>query len=372
MAYKAYKYCLNCSILLGFMLIYQVSIAQYKFDKLDSWLKENLEELGGRAVLMIYKDGKIIYSQQENDLNRKQKMIGKMIARKTGKDATELLKDYNVNSKIAIASCSKWLSAALVMTFVDEGKLKLNDTIGKFLPVITTNGKGKITILDCLSHLTGIKSGNLKESRDLVSNASMMDDAIRMIAAQPMEAEPGSAFHYSSIGLQIAAAVIEKISGKSFGSLFQEKIANPCNMINTDFGDKPVPLAAGGALSTASDYLNFLQMILHNGEFNGKRVLSKQAVELMQQNYATGKKVIYSPAEAGEWGYGFGEWVMDNATGDTRSQGVTSPGLFGSFPWVDNMHQYAAVLFTFNLKSKGRNEKYTALKKLVDAAITNN
>ena len=91
----------------------------------------------------------------------------------------------------------------------------------------------------------------------------------------------------------------------------------------------------------------------------------------MQQNYAAGTKQIYSPAEAGNWGYGLGEWVIGNATQDKRSPAVTSPGLFGSFPWVDNTHQYAAVLFTFNLQNKGRNEKYISLKKLIDAAITN-
>ena len=60
------------------------------------------------------------------------------------------------------------------------------------------------------------------------------------------------------------------------------------------------------------------------------------------------------------------------ATDGKRSQAVTNPGLFGSFPWVDHKHDYAAVLFTFNLKSKGRNERYTSLKQLVDAAITIN
>ena len=354
------------------MLIYQVSNAQYNFEKVEDWIKQNMENLGGRAVLMIYKDGKIIYSHKENDLNMKQKMAGKLMARKMNKDADVVLQDYDIDSKISIASCSKWLSAALIMTFIDEGKLKLNDTIGKFLPVMSANGKGQITISDCLSHLTGIKSGNLKESRELASNSTSMDDAMKMIASQSLEAEPGTSFHYSSVGLQVAAAVIEKISGKSFELLFNERIAKPCNMINTDFGNKPVPIPAGGALSTASDYLNFLQMILHNGEFNGKKVLSKEAVDLMQHNYAAGKKVIYSPAEAGNWGYGFGEWVMENATNGSRSQAVTSPGLFGTFPWVDNLHQYAAVLFTFNLKSKGRNERYTSLKKLIDTAITNN
>ena len=54
---------------------------------------------------------------------------------------------------------------------------------------------------------------------------------------------------------------------------------------------------------------------------------------------------------------------------DERSKAVTSPGLFGSFPWVDNERNYAAVLFCFNLKNKGRNDRYNELKKLVDEVI---
>ena len=73
-------------------------------------------------------------------------MIIKFIAKRQGKDPDELLKDYDFTTRTAIASCSKWLSAALVMTFVDEGKLSLNDTIGKFLPMMTIHGKGNITI----------------------------------------------------------------------------------------------------------------------------------------------------------------------------------------------------------------------------------
>ena len=52
-----------------------------------------------------------------------------------------------------------------------------------------------------------------------------------------------------------------------------------------------------------------------------------------------------------------------------RSVAVTSPGLFGSFPWVDNQKKYAGFLFCFNLKSKGRNERYKELKQLVDEAL---
>lgn len=297
-------------------------------------------------------------------------MVGKFIAKRQGKDPEELMQDFTFTTRERIASCSKWLSAALVMTFVDEGKLQLDDSIGKFLPIMTANGKGNIRIWQCLSHLTGIKPGSFKESMESMKNMQNMDEAMAALAAQPMEGEPGKTFHYSNAGLQIAGAVIEKIGGKDFETLFAERIAMPCDMRQTDFGKHKVPLPAGGAFSTAEDYMHFLQMILAEGEYNGKRVLSKASVTAMQQN-RVGKDVIVisSPAEAGNWGYGFGEWVMDDATGDKRSGAVTSPGLFGSFPWVSNDKQYAGFLFTFYLKSKGRKERYLALKNLVEEAL---
>ena len=371
MAYKITFICRKCSLSIAFMLLLQVANAQADFSKACDWLKDNVRELGGRAVLVIFKDGKIVFNKAENDLSGKQKMIGKFIAKRQGKDPAEVLQDFSSTTKQRIASCSKWLSAALVMTFVDEGKLSLGDSVGKFLPVMTANGKGGIKIWQCLSHLTGIKAGTLKESLGVMKDIQSMDEAIELIAKQPMEGEPGKTFHYSSEGLQIAAAVIEKISGKDFETLFAERIARPCGMVNSDFGHGKVAMPAGSGWSTAEDYTKFLTMILNEGQYNGKQVLSTQSVIEMQKNRVSKDATIaYTPAEAGNWGYGFGEWVMDDAVGDKRSNGVTSPGLFGSFPWVDNKLHYTGFLFTFYFKSKGRNDRYKELKKIVDEAIT--
>jgi CubicO group peptidase (beta-lactamase class C family) len=379
MSYKTPSPCRKYSLLAVCLLLLQVSFAQYNFNKANDWLSNNLKELGDRAVLVVYKDarptdssgrGQIVYSHAENELTRKQKRIAKFIAKRKGKDADKLLQDFDTHSKMRIASCSKWLSAALVMTFVDEGKLHLTDTIGKFLPIMAANGKGNIQIWQCLSHLTGIQSGNLKESLTAMKEMNSMDEAIAALAGQPMEGEPGKTFHYSNTGLQIAGAVIEKISGKSFETLFAERIAKPCNMSNTDFGNGRVAMPAGGAFSTAADYINFLQMILNEGIFNGKQVLSRQSVIEMQKNRIAKDVVIKSsPAEAGNWGYGFGEWTMQDVSGEMRSDAITSPGLFGSFPVVDNKNKYAAFLMSFNLKHKGRNERYKELKRIIDEAL---
>jgi CubicO group peptidase (beta-lactamase class C family) len=335
--------------------------AQQGFKNIDAWLNEHAHEMGGRVLLLIYKDSNVIYQHGVNNMSRKDKFVQKMFAKKLGQSVD--LNDYTTTSRLAIASCSKWLSAALVMTFVDEGKLKLTDTVGQYLPALSQHGKGRITIAQCLSHLTAIKAAPLKENLHEMKRIRSMDEAIENIATLPMEGEPGKVFHYSNVGLQIAGAVVEKISGQSFEALFAERIARPLNMQHTDFGKKGVALPAGGAFSTPQDYLNFLIMILNKGTFNGTRVLSEASIAQMQINRITADvKVSGSPAEAGNFGYGFGEWIMG-------ANAVSSPGLFGSYPWIDNNKKYAAFLLTLNLKRDGRHKRYQELKKLVDEAF---
>ena len=338
------------------------AVTQERFGKVDDWLTDNVKEMGGRAILLVYKDGKVVYEKSVNDMSRRQKMVNKYIAKRQGRSAD--LEDYTMQSRQPVASCSKWFSAALVMTFVDEGRLSLSDTVGKYLPVLSAHGKGGITVQQCLSHLTGIKEPPLRESIKEMKTITSMNQAIAAIAEMPMEGQPGKVFHYSNAGLQIAGAILEKISGKSFETLFAERISRPLGMKNTDFGNGPVALPAGGAGSTPEDYMRFLVMILDKGTYKGARILSEKSVAEMQVNRISPDITIaYSPAETLglSAGYGYGEWVMGSA--------VTSPGLFGSFPWVDPGAGYCAFLMTFYLKNEGRGERYATLKKLVEEAM---
>ncbi len=365
MSLKFKQNCLKGTLLLGFMLLFQVSYSQYNFDKVEDWMEENLKDLGGRAVLMIYKDGKMVYENDENNLSKRQKRIGKFIAKRKGISVNQ--DDFTPDTKVRIASCSKWLTAALVMTFVDEGKLNTEDSIGKYLPVFTQHGKGAIKVWHCLSHLTGIYQPELKEGIKEMSSFKTMNAAMDFLATQKMEGTPGKTFHYGNAGLQICAAIIEKISSKNFETLFAERIARPLNMQNTDFGKKEVPLAAGGAYSTTKDYMNFLVMILNKGLFNGKRILSKQSIAEMQKSRTKDAEIKSSPAQKRDTNYGYGEWVDEEENGVTKA--VSSPGLFGSVPLVDNKRNYCAFLMTLNLNYKGRQEKSADLKKRMDVAL---
>ncbi|RAJ77496.1 CubicO group peptidase (beta-lactamase class C family) [Chitinophaga dinghuensis] len=348
-------------LLFTVMLLPFFALAQTDFKQLDQWLDKNAPIMGGRAYLVLYKDGKIVYSRSAGQLNGRQKMGLRMMGRMFGQSPD--LTPFTIHSKIPVASCSKWLSAALVMTFVDEGKLHLADTVGTWLPVLSQHGKGNITISQCLSHLTGIKAPPIREGFKEQARMGSMDEVIANIATLDMEGKPGTVFHYSSIGLQIAAAIIEKISGSDFRTLFKNRISIPLNMPDTDFGDAAVPEPAGGGNSTPEDYMHFLTMILHKGEYEGKRILSEESVAVMQVNRITPDiRIAFSPAGANQFGYGYGEWTIGTHT-------VTSPGLFGSFPWVNKEKHYAGFLLTFYFQQEGRNERYIALEQLADQTL---
>src|ERR1044072_2382563 len=131
MSLKVNPICLSCSLLSLFLLFFQFSFAQPDFCQADALLQKNQKLLGKDVVDLIYKDGKVIHSKE--------------------------LGEFNAKTQAPIASCSKWLTAALVMMFVDEGKISLDEKVGKYVPELDRYGKSYITFRHCLSHLTGIE-----------------------------------------------------------------------------------------------------------------------------------------------------------------------------------------------------------------------
>lgn len=333
---------LPLAFLLGFL---QASFSQYHFSEVTRQLEDHKKKLGGNICAMIWKDGKMLYQEQ----------IGNMAADKV----------------IPIASCSKWLSAALVMTFVDDGKLSLEDTIGKFLPIFTRYGKGNIKIKNCLSHTTGIESKplNLFTMLDENNYPSLEAQVNDFAKNKNMSAQPGTEFRYSSIGLSIAGRVLEAISHKSFETLFQERIAQPLEMYNTSFGKGELVSPSGGAKSTANDYMHFLEMILGKGAYQGRQILSKKSVEAMQKPQTSLAMIKYAPKGAGGFNYACGEWIQQTDK-NGNSTVLTSPGFFGAWPYVDNERNYAALFFIKKFFiDEDIKEIYLNIKKIIDAQM---
>ena len=333
-----------------FLLALQPASAQYDFSETGRLLDKYQRQLGGNVVTLVWKDGQMIFKKEQGN--------------------------YSADTQIPIASCSKWLTAALVMTFVDEGKLSLDDSIGKFLPVFTQYGKGGIKLRHCLSHTTGLESGSMniltliaeyRKREKMGSLGAEVDDFARN---RKLIAAPGSEFRYSSIGLNIAGHILEVISKKSFGQLFQERIARPLGMLHTSFetGKGPVN-PSGSAASTANDYMKFMVMILQKGKYGDNRILSEQSVLDMQRPQIDLSMVKSTPRPAEGFTYALGEWVEETSA-DGSSTVVASPGLFGSWPLVDNCHHYACLFFIRSLLNNQQRDIYMEIKKTMDGQMT--
>lgn len=317
--------------------------AQDNDNALDKLLKSKRWRLGGNVCLLVYHDDNIIL---ERDLGK-----------------------YTKNTIEPIASCSKWFTAALAMTFIDEGVISVEDTIGKYLPIFTKYHMGFITIKQCLSHTTGFESEQINV-RILLERRkyNSLDEEVNSFVQKPLVGQPGKVFGYGNAGLNIIGRIIEIVSGKDFESIFQERIAKPLEMKNTTFSKSKAVNPSGGAYSSAYDYMNFLSMILHKGVYNGKRIISENAIKEMQISRTAGLKIVYTPSEAENYEYGYGEWVLEK---DKNGIGkvVSSPGLFGTFPYIDISRNYAAIIFVKNLQFRNRQTIYNDFRKAINEYI---
>jgi CubicO group peptidase (beta-lactamase class C family) len=347
MSHNTKRNCVKVSLIAVFLLLLQTIQAQYNFTELDQKLVTLKKELGSNFSLLVYRDGKIIYD----------KSIG----------------EFTPKTQVPIASSSKWLTAALVMVLVDEGKLSLDDKVSKFLPIFNKYSKGYITIRQCLSHLTGIESEPIKLSNLIKRNKynSLEEEVEEFATKKEIIANPGLEFRYSNIGLNIAGRIIEIVSRRGFEQVMQEKILRPLQMRNTSFSSFNAVNPSGGAVSTANDYMNFLVMILNKGMYNGKRILSEASIELMQTAQTTSPMIKYTPNVALGYNYGFGEWIQETDE-NGQSTIVSSPGLFGTWPLIDKCRNYASIIVTKELLNEEKREAFMLVKNLIDQQIIAN
>lgn len=338
MSFNMQRMRLVCSMVAILLLFLQSLNAQYNLTTLDDYLQKNQKGLGNKFAVLVYKDGKIAY----------QKVMG----------------EFNVKTQVPVAGASNWLTAALVMTFVDQGKLSLDDPVSKYLPIFDKYMKSYVTIRHCLSQTTGIE----KIGRLLPRNKYMtLEEEVNAIAAKEISNNPGQEFYYGNIGLNIAGRVLEVISKRSFDRLIQEKLLRPLKMRATNFVDDNGRAInpSGGARSTANDYMNFLSMLLNKGMFEGKKILSEESIAEMQKAQLPGLPIKYTPKVAEGFQYGLGAWIEENDGKNT----VTSPSLTGTWPFVDLCRNYSCIIFVESPLKEDKKQYYQQIKEIIDEQI---
>lgn len=157
-----------------------------------------------------------------------------------------------------IGSVTKQFTAVSILMLMEQGKLSLSDEITKFLPDYPTQGH-KITIEHLLTHTSGIKSyTSLPEWLPLWRKDMTMKELIDLFKNKPMEFAPGDSWNYNNSAFVLLGAIIEKITGQSYGEFVEKNIFTPLGMTQSfyDNTQRVIPRRAAGYSKNGSGYAN--------------------------------------------------------------------------------------------------------------------
>lgn len=292
---------------------------------------------------------------------------------------------------VRLYSLTKPITSAAAMILLDRGKMDLFDKVSWFIPgfqnqtVLTENGRVPVGREVCIKDLLDMTSGLCYPDRSNPAGSVMQDlyDKIceevaagnhtdtlgyaNKIGQQPLAFHPGDRWMYGT-SADVLGAVIEVVSGKKFGDFLREELFEPLGMKDTDFWvpeeklgrfaenyqedngklipclwqhlgltylcRKPPEFQSGGAglCSTMDDYAAFAEMLLNEGVYNGRRILSRNAVK-----YMTSGQLTEHQLRSCDWdqciGYGYGN-LMRIADGSGKPGIATHPGEYGWDGWL--------------------------------------
>lgn len=157
-----------------------------------------------------------------------------------------------------LGSITKQFTAVAVMMMVEEGKLRLDAPITEYLPDFPLKGK-RITVENLLHHTSGIKGYTEMDTFRAVSKLDKtVGEMVAFFRDEPFEFEPGTEFRYSNSGYFLLGAILEKVSGKTYARLIEERIFRPLGMSHSYY-DRPetlIPRRASGYAGGKGSYRN--------------------------------------------------------------------------------------------------------------------
>ena len=283
-----------------------------------------------------------------------------------------------------IASMTKPVTVAAIMSQVDEGKLTLTDPIARWVPELdgpqvldTPHGpldrthpvNRAILIEDLLTHTSGLAygfsvSGPISRAYMRLPFNQGPDVWTAELAKLPLMHQPGERVTYSH-SIDLLGVIASRIDGKPFHQVLDERVLAPTGMVDTGFFvsaearrraatmyslDEQHQLrhdvmgpprlhppsfcnAGGGLWSTADDYLRFVRMLLGEGIIDGVRVISEQSARLMRTDRLTAEQRRHDFLGAPYWiGRGFG-LNLSVVTDPVKSAPLFGPGGLGTFSW---------------------------------------
>jgi methyl acetate hydrolase len=319
----------------------------------------------------------------------------------------DLSKDdpMTADSVFWIASMTKAITTAAGMQLVEQGKLSLEEPIGKLLPDLASPqvlegfdatgepklrpAKSAITLRHLMTHTAGFvyDMWNGDMAAYLAKTGTPGITTCQNAALKtPIASDPGTRWEYGT-NIDFVGKAIEAVSGKRLDAYLRDHMLAPLGMTDTAFkiGDAQrkrlvgmhmrgedgalaaIPfeleqepefhMGGGGLYGTAADYIKFTQMILNNGKGNGNQLLKPETVALMSQNnigeLTMGKMTTVAPIYTNDvdlypdivkkWGLSF--LINTAKTPEGRSPGSLAwAGLANTYFWIDPVRNVSGVI----------------------------
>jgi CubicO group peptidase (beta-lactamase class C family) len=321
-------------------------------------------------------------------------------------------------------SMTKPIVCIALMTLLEEARFTLIDPLAKYIPAFggvkvmeadgsLVNPARPVMLRDLMTHMSGLTYrfvdespvGKMYEDAKLMDPQCSLEAAIVDLARYPLAFQPGSRWRYS-VGIDVAARVIEVISGRPLGVFLRERLFEPLGMTDTAFEvppekrnrlaamyGRPDVIAPGvtvrseleawakgvndrldvsktcpvdspdvfmrgghGLFGTIGDYFRFAQMLANGGELDGARIIGRKTLELMHSNHVPAALL---PLDIGGlplpgYGFGLGSRVLLDAA---QSGAPGSAGEFGwsgaakTHYWVDPKEQLVGLFMTQSMMS---------------------
>jgi CubicO group peptidase (beta-lactamase class C family) len=366
----------------------RVGISSDRLKRINALVERYIEagEITG-AVTLVARDGRIVHLEAQGvmDLASDSPMQRDTIFR--------------------IASMSKPVAGVAILMLIEEGKVRLDDPVSKFIPsfveaevamAVERPGRAfgaassdgapefytvpttrEVTVLDLLTHTSGVMSGRMSSSAAQPASARRHELGlawVEHIGGAPLEFAPGSRWAYSALaGFDVLSRIVEVASGQSFDVFLRERIFEPLGMEDIFFWPNAVQRerivtsysledrglvprenpdsmsgqryfsGAGGLMTSAQAYAQFAMMLANGGELNGVRILSPRMVELMGSAYIPDSL----PGRPAGEGYGLSVRVVTDpvARGTMLSKGTFGwSGAYGTHFFVDPKENLTAML----------------------------
>ena len=307
------------------LLAYSSLAPAARADAVDDYIQAEMKKQNIPGLsLAVVKDGKVVKAQGYGLAN------------------VELRVPATADTVYEIGSVTKQFTAAAILMLVEQGKVGLDDTVGKYVEG-TPDAWKAVTVRHLLTHTSGIKSyTGLPDFRKMTVLPTTKEELVRLMAGHPLEFAPGAKWAYNNTGYFLLGLVIEKAGAKPYADFLREHIFTPLGMTSTRVNDESAvianrasgysrdkgalrnadaismtwPYAAGAIVSTVTDLAKW------DAALNTERLLKKGSRDAMWT------RVKLNDGKESDYGFG---WSVGQVRGRRNlSHGGGIPG-FSAF-----------------------------------------